>query len=80
MEIPASFNFDVWFDLNSLAEIAKKEKVRIEIVIEPTETQDIRKDITVEPWEPYRMTCPYGADIFRDKNIDFNEHNNKKED
>ena len=46
-----------------LIEKARKEKVRIEISVEPNEYGRTNRKIEVEPWEPYTPVCPYGVPI-----------------
>ena len=49
-----------------ISELAKKNRVRIEVEITPVESEekpfgwDVRRVVTVEPWEPYEPRCPYG--------------------
>lgn len=45
--------------LNQIVERVKKEKVRIIIDITPNEDGTVTKHLEVEPWEPFKMECPY---------------------
>ena len=41
-------------DINEMIEIVKEKPVEITITMEPDRTE-----ISVQPWRPYRPTCPY---------------------
>lgn len=45
--------------LEQMVEKVAKEKVRITIDITPNEDGTVTQHIEVEPWEPYKMECPY---------------------
>lgn len=45
---------DIIPDFNALIDRVKDDKIEITITIEPDRTE-----ITMQPWKPYRMTCPY---------------------
>lgn len=36
-----------------------KEKVRITVDITPNEYGTVTQHLEVEPWEPFKMECPY---------------------
>lgn len=46
--------------IRELIEWAKRDKLRIEVEIEPSEYGPLRRRITVEPWAPYQPYCPNG--------------------
>ncbi len=48
------FNMAELFDL--AIEKANKDKVEIQIIIEPE-----RIEFSLQPWKPYEMRCPYGV-------------------
>lgn len=50
-------------DIHDLIKEASEKRVRIEIVLEPAEGGGLRQEINVEPWEPFKATCPYGKDV-----------------
>lgn len=41
--------------IGDILDKAKNERVRATVIWEPNHIE-----ITVEPWEPYKMECPYG--------------------
>lgn len=45
---------DIIPDFNALIDRVKDDKIEIAITIEPERTE-----ITMQPWKPYKMTCPY---------------------
>ncbi len=45
--------------LEQIAEKVTKEKVRITVDITPNEDGTVTQHIEVEPWEPFKMECPY---------------------
>ncbi len=46
-----------------LTEMARKNKVRIEIEFEPDGYGKVRRKMTIEPWEEYQPYCPQGVPI-----------------
>lgn len=50
-------------DIHDLIMEASEKRVRIEMVLEPAEGGGLRHEINVEPWEPFKATCPYGKDV-----------------
>ena len=56
--------------ISELVEMARKNKVRIEVSIEPNELGGIYQKIEIEPWEKYEPACPYGVTIVHTKEVD----------
>lgn len=48
---------------NELTAMARKEKVQIEIRLEPDGYGNVNKTITIQPWEEYHPYCPKGVPI-----------------
>ena len=46
-----------------LCQLAQEKRVRIEVEIIPEEVIGVRRNITIEPWEPYEPKCPIGQPI-----------------
>lgn len=49
--------------LKEISEIVAKEQVRYELYIEPTGYGGSNTKVTVEPWEPFDLKCPYGTPV-----------------
>lgn len=45
-------------DIFEMIEAVKTQQVEIVITMEPDRTE-----ITVQPWRPYRMACPYAGEV-----------------
>lgn len=44
-------------DIFEMIEAVKTQQVEITVTMEPDRTE-----ITVQPWRPYRMACPYATE------------------
>lgn len=60
-----------------LIEWAKRNKLRIEVEIEPSEYGPLRRRITVEPWAPYQPYCPNG---FKPEDVYFLKRSDQEKD
>lgn len=53
--------------ISELVEMARKNKVRIEVSIEPNGYGGTHQTIEIEPWEKYEPFCPHGYPSFHTK-------------